>query len=104
MVCYTWTGCNYSHLIGLDDDETAALIAFYDTVEAVNSRNMTSDGYHWYLVNDAERIIAPLRFLAYAFGGGYGNDLPYGEETTCHFSLSTISEYRLEKMNMRATR
>ena len=103
MKCLSWTGCNYSHFVGLDDDEMAALVAHFQTEKAVSSRGKTCDGYHWYLVNDEEKTIAPLPFLAYAFGGGYGGYPPYGEETTCHFSLSTISEYQLEKLNMRAS-
>ena len=94
MKCYTWDGLGgYDGLLCVNEKEVRAIISHYGTPDAAGKE--WEEGY-FYLLCDKKRILTPLPFLALAFGGQYNGDLPYGGETACHFSLDTISEYRLE--------
>ena len=94
MKCYTWDGLGgYDHFIGVDEAEMRAIVSYYATEKAEGKK---LGGDFFYLLCDEKRVITPLPFLALAFGGQYNEYRPYGKETTCHFSMSTMNEYRLE--------
>ena len=94
MKCYTWDGIGgYDRFLCVDENEVQEIINHYANPNAAGKKWV--NGYY-YLLCDEKRILTPLPFLALAFGGQYNGYPPYGEKTTCHFSLDTISEYRLE--------
>ena len=100
MQCFSWNGLGgYDRFLKVDESERQAIIGHYGTPEAAGWG--WGDGFYFYLLCDEKRVITPLKMPSLAFGGQYNGDSPYGEETSCRFSLKTISEYRLE-MNWQA--
>ena len=100
MLCVSWNGLGgYNRFIRVDEKEMQTIVNHYNNPDAVAWG--WGDGNYYYLVNDEKRVITPLKMPSLAFGGQWNGYPPYGEETTCHFSLDTLSEYHLE-MDWRA--
>jgi len=95
MLCVSWHGPGgYDRFIRVDEIEMQAIVSHFHNPNAVAWG--WDEGDHYYLVNDEKRVITPLKMPSLAFGGQWNGYPPYGEETTCHFSLDVLSEYRLE--------
>lgn len=52
----------------------------------------------FYFIDLNERVIIPMKILAYAFGGQYNDDLPYGKEDKAF--IFHANEYRAGKVNV----
>ena len=95
MLCVSWRGPGgYDRFIRVDEKEMQAIVDHYGNPDAAAWG--WGDGNHFYLVNDEKRVLTPLKMPSLAFGGQWNGDPPYGDETASHFSLCTLSEYRLE--------
>ena len=84
----------YDRFVRVDEREMQSIVEHYGDPPAAAWGG--GDGYHYYLVCDEKRILTPLIMPSLAFGGQWNGCPPYGEETACRFSLTTLSEYRLE--------
>ena len=95
MLCVSWNGPGgYDRFVRVDEREMQAIIDHYGNPDVAAWG--WGDGNHYYLVCDEKRILTPLKMPSLAFGGQWNGYPPYGEETPCHFSLDTLSEYRME--------
>ena len=95
MLCVSWNGlAGYDRFIRVDKKEMQVIIDHYGRPDVAAWG--WGDGYYYYLICDEKRILTPLKMGALAFGGQWNGYPPYGKETTCHFSLDTLPEYRLE--------
>ena len=95
MLCLSWHGPGeYDRFLRVDEKEMQAIVDRYGAPDAAAWG--CGDATYWYLLCDEKRVLTPLKMPALAFGGQWNNDPPYGGETTCRFSMDTLSDYRLE--------
>ena len=95
MRYFLWNGPGeYDRFVRVDEKEMKAIVDHYGNPRAVGFD--WGDGNYFYLVNDEKRVVTPLLMPSLAFGGQWNSDSPYGGEITCHFSLDTLDEYRLD--------
>ena len=100
MLCFTWNGPGgYDCFVRVNEKEMQAIVDHYGNPDAAAWG--WGDGNHFYLVHDEKRVLTPLLMPSLAFGGQWNGYPPYDKRTTCHFSLDTLDEYRLE-MDWRA--
>lgn len=95
MIAYSWNGLGgYDRFVKVDAMERDAITAHFDCPGAQGWG--WGDGFYFYLVSDEKYVVTPLLKPSLAFSGQWNGYPPYGDITTTHFSIDTLSEYRLE--------